>query len=260
MKQNKILLATILVVFVLAVIPIMSAAVLGPVLYAPLNYTNHTGTVTVNCTTIHEATNVTVWTNSSGGTMTQLGTLTNTSTNANTTTAWEGDVTITATNDGTNQNISCYADNGTVQSYSAETAATHIMLDTTDPLCSLVRLSRTIAWKDTQLITWTSSDAIELVSTAVTIDRPQDGSDMTYTDANRVLTLTSQDTKYLGDWTTTITGTDRPGNTCTETVTFKSYMPDGDIWEAGEPEKDKGKTLLLILIVCIVAYFIFKKK
>ena len=260
MKTNKILLATILAMFVLAVLPVMSATALSPIIYAPLNNTNHTDTVTVTCNVSHDAINVTAFTTADYGTTNvSLGALTNTSVMDNTSTEWSAEITLTSANDAAILNITCYADNGTDQAYSTSIGCRGIMFDSTDPACSLIRLHRTFAWKGIQKITWTSSDT-NLVSTAVTIDRPEDGSDMGYTDANKVLTLTSQDTKYIGDWTVTLLATDGATNTCTETVTFRSYLGDGEIWEPTVPKKDTGKTLLLIAIVAIVAWFIFKKK
>lgn len=262
-KTNGLFLATIFsLVLVLSVLPMMSAAVLGTVLYAPLNYTNHTGTITINCTTIHEATNVSVWYNSSAGVMAQLGSnLVNSTTNANTTTCWNGTIAITSAMDGTNYNFSCYADNGTDQTYSAEIAATQIMLDTTAPLCSITGDHKTFPWKGTIALTWTSSDVIELASTDVDVDGPEDQVTTSYTDTSRTLTLTSQDTKYVGDWTTNMTGTDRAGNTCTASYTFKSYLPGLDeVRIPVTPPTDGKRVLLLLLIVGAIVYFGFMKK
>lgn len=264
MKQNKILLTAILAMFVLAVLPVMSAANITSVwnilpATTAQNGTNATGSFTYNCTTAAmHITNVTVYANSSAGTMNALESFANASPDQ---TAWTGTVDIQAADDGLNQNLSCYANNATDGVYSDQKTCSAVTLDSTDPICSLVRLSKTIAWKGTQKITWSSSDATSLVSTAVYVDRPESGSTLSYTDTSRTLTLLSQDTKYLGDWTANITGTDRPGNTCTVEVTFKTYMPDG-VGEIGvpAPKKDTGKTLLLLLIVGIALYFIFKKK
>jgi len=269
-KQKNILLATILAIaFVMSMFVVLStisaADLTENLTWNPLggttNYTNHTGSFLFNCTTgIFRVHNVTVYTNSSAGVMTALQTFTNTTGNQ---TAWSGTVTITATNDGTLQNISCHPDNGTVvaAAYTQENLGKNVMLDTTDPVCNISRVHSTFAWKGTQELTWDSSDAIERVSTLVTIDRPGLGADLTYSDADRILTLTSQDTKYTGSWTATVLATDRAGNTDTDSVTFKSYMPDGAIDEGYLPvPKDNGKALLLILVVAAILYFVFKKK
>ena len=258
MKTNKILLATILAMFVLAVLPLMSAATTMDMPVAGGNYSTPLNiSVSVDTNGADNMTNVTCYYNATGGKATTW--LVEMLNDSHSDLIFE-DATIAI--DGLTElatyNISCAVYNLTTLNTTVSKAT--ITIDSTDPLCSLVRQSKTIDWKGTQLITWTSSDALSLVSTAVTIDRPEDGADMTYTDANRALTLLSQDTKYVGDWTVTMTGTDRPGNTCTETVTFKSNYGDGETWEPTAPKKDVGKTVLLLLIVGIVAYFIFKKK
>lgn len=257
-KQN-LLIATILVFTMLAVLPIMLAATTMSNPVAGGNYSDDlTTTVTVDPNGAFNMTNVTCYYNATGGAATTfLVEMTNSTPQD---LVFENTADISSFDETMTYNISCNIYNGTTLNQTISVAA--ITFDHTDPLCSLNRLHRTIAYKGTQKITWTSSDALSLVSTAVSIDRPEDGSTMSYTDANKVLTLTSQDTKYIGDWTVTITGTDRASNTCTDSVDFKSYLGDGEIWEAGEPapKKDTGKTLLLIAIVGIVVYFIFKKK
>jgi len=256
MEKQKIVLTTILVMFVLAVLPLVSAATMDPQIYAPLNSTNHTGSVTVNCTTEHEVTNVSIWYGIGSTAMVQLGSnLINSTTNDNSTTNWNGTITITAAMDGT-WNVSCKADNTSVL-WSPN--ATVIMFDTTDPVCSLVRQSSTIEWKGTQLITWTSTDT-NLVSTSVTIDGPEDQSTITDTDENKARTLTSQETKYVGDWTVTLLATDGATNTCTEEVTFKSTYGEGEIWEPTPTVPDTGKNLLLLIILGVVLWVIFGKK
>ena len=257
-KQNKLFLTAILAVFVLAVLPVMSAAttmdspVAGGNYSTPLNIS-----VSVDLNGAFNMTNVTCYYNATGGAATTF--LVEMLNDSHSDLIFEdATIAIDGLTEVATYNISCAVYNSTTLNTTVSKAT--ITFDSTDPVCSLIRQSKTIDWKGTQLITWTSSDALELVSTLVTIDRPEDGADMTYTDANRALTLLSQDTKYVGDWTVTITGTDRAGNTCTSSETFKSYLGDGEIWEPTAPKKDTGKTVLLIVIVGIVAYFIFKKK
>ncbi|KKK48099.1 hypothetical protein LCGC14_3148560, partial [marine sediment metagenome] len=169
-------------------------------------------------------------------------------------------IAITALTELATYNISCDVRNLTTLNTTVSKAT--ITIDSTDPLCSLVNLHDTFAWKGTQLLTWTSSDAVELVSTLVTIDRPEDGADLTDADANEARTLTSQETAYIGDWTVTILGTDRPGNTCTETVTFDSYLGDGvgEIGAVPAAPSDKGKIFLFAIVAAVALWFIFGKK
>jgi len=258
MKQNKILLATILAMFVLAVVPMMSAA---NTMDSPVTGGNYTGTlnisVSVDTNGADNMTNVSCHYNATGGPATTF--LAEILNDSHSDLIFENaSIVITGLTELATYNISCQIRNLTTLNATVSKAT--ITIDSTDPLCSLVRLSDTIEWKDTQLITWTNTDAVELVSTLVTIDRPEDGADLTDTDANDARTLTSQETKYVGDWTVTLLGTDRPGNTCTETVTFKSTYGDGEIWEAGEPSVDKGKNLLLLIILGVVLWVIFGKK
>jgi len=261
MEKNQRLLTIVLLGFVMLAlaVPLMSAATISPVLYAPVNYTNHTGTVTYNCTnTDFDVMNVTIYANSTAGTMTKLGsTVSNTSADQ---VVWEGSVAITSANDGINYNISCYMDNGTDQVYSTEIAATQIMLDTTAPKCNVSVLHPTIAYKGNQLITYYSSDAIERASTSLVIDGPGKYTTVTATGANGPLEFGSNDTKYVGSWALDLTVTDRAGNTCTDSVTFKSYMPDG-VGEIGaEPEGKDMKGILIIAGLAVLAYLYFGKK
>jgi hypothetical protein len=136
-----------------------------------------------------------------------------------------------------------------------------ITFDSTNPVCNITADHNIIPYKGTILLTWYSSDALSLISTSTTIDGPEDQTTITDTDTNDMRTLTSQDTKYIGDWAVAITGTDRAGNTCTDSLTFKSYLPDGE-WEAEPvtPPKDTGKLVLLLLVVGVILYFAFGKK
>ena len=262
MKQNKnnlLMLATIFVV--VASLSVVSAA--NPVLIVPTANTNYTTSFTFNATytNVTDVTdptdlNSTLYCNYSG-TFTEMAWTSFACTVAECTAT----VAITSAMDDTG--ITCNLTLGNLTDVVHDAAGeAGIMFDSTDPVCSLVRKSKSIAWKDTQLITWSSSDAIELVSTTVYVDRPEDGSTLSYTDTSRELTLTSQNTKDIGDWTANITATDRVGLTCTETVTFKSYLGDGEIWEAGEPVApvDKGKIFLFLIVAAVILWFVFGKK
>ena len=258
MKKQNILLATIFsVLAILLVLPVMSAAVMTSVINNPLNFTNHTGTMVANCTTsVHNVINVTFNGTNTAGVNSTIGIITNTTP---TQTAWySATMSVTGVTDGIDYNVSCFADNGTDQQVS--TWNKNITFDSTSPVCSLSRTHSKFAWKDTQLITWSATDAVSLVSTAVDVDGPEDQTTLQYTDTSRALTLTSQDTKYVGDWTANMTGTDRPGNTCTASATFKSYMPGEVDEEPTEPTDRAGKLLLLAIIVGIIWWISSKKK
>ncbi len=267
MKNKNIVLATSLlftIVLAILVVPVITAGVMVPVLTAPLNGTNHSGTMVATCTVANnQATNytlnVTFFANCTDGTATNftIGSIVNTTINQSVFT--KADMDISA-QDGVNYAISCMANNESHQVYSGDSNKT--TFDSTLPICNLTGDHKTIPWKGTILLTWFSSDALELISTSVKIDGPQDQETITDTDANDMRTLTSQETKYWGDWTVSIGARDRALNVCNETFTFRSYLPDGEIWEAGEPKApaDMGKTALLLLIVGVIAYFVFFNK
>ena len=260
MKNKNIALTISLLAIFLAILvaPMLNAAVLTSVVNDPLNYSNNSGTMVANCTTsAHNVLNVTFFANSSDGTATNftIGTIVNTS--AAQTNFYNAVMSVTA-QDGKAYNVTCYVDNSTDQLMS--NAQKGITFDSTNPSCSLTGDHNIIPYKGNILLTWTSSDALELISTSVVIDGPQDQTTVTDTDANEARTLTSQETKYFGDWTVNITGTDRADNTCIAYFNFSSYLPDGEIWEGPAAPVDTGKILLLLGIVGVIAYFVFFKK
>ena len=261
MQKQKLFLTTIFsIVAMLAILPgVMAITTID----SPVTYSNHTTTlnisVSVDMNDMDNMTNVTCYYNLSGGAATTfLVEITNSTPKD---LVFENSaVSITSLTDATTYNISCQVRNLTTLNTTVSNAS--IMLDSTSPLCSINGDHNNIPWKGIIEITWTSSDAIERVSTAVDIDGPQDQTTVSYTDANKVLDLLSQDTKYVGDWTTNMTVTDRAGNTCTASYTFKSYLPsiDGVAPVTPAEPRDKKGILLLLGIVGVVAYFIFKKK
>lgn len=254
MRKLNILITTLIL---LAVMPLIFAQTMtAPV--ANGNYTKSlTVTVTVTSNGANNMTNVTCYYNSSGGAATtQFLQILNDSL---ATTTFTGVGTLTT--EAITYNISCKIQNGTT--LNSTVSAAGITIDGTNPACSIKIKSPKIPYKGIQDVTWTSTDSLSLVSTLVTIDRPQSGADMTYTDANRVLTLLSTDTNYWGDWTATVLATDRSSNTCTTSATFKSYLPDGEIEEAYAQEEEAGANLkgwLIVIIIGVVAYLIFKDK
>jgi hypothetical protein len=269
--KNKLFLATMLVIVAMVlVVPMISAAGLtatwnGGTGYAT-NYTNATGTFLFNCTVTAKAvTNVTIYANSSSGVMNPLQSFVNTSANQ---AAWTGTVTITSADDGSNQNLTCYVRNATANAYSSEKGCWHVTLDSTDPTCSILAAHNTIAWKGNQVITTASADALLRKSTVTTIDGPGTQTSITDTSASRSIELGSNETNYIGTWTASILVTDSAGNTCTDSVTFKSYMPgDTPAEKQAEldaqltaSEKEKSKTWMLLIVIGVALWLIFKKK
>ena len=265
MKQN-LMIAILMTAILIGILPMVTPAA---TLVFPASYTNHTETMAINVTFINSSdivnpilANSTLYCNTSGTwsviTMTSFSCYSN----GNFTDAVPEECVATVDVDALTDTLSmaCNISLGNVSGVINATDSSpniEITIDSTDPICGLDLGHKHIAWKGIQQVEWTSSDALELMRTAVSIDGPEDQTTLSYTDANRDLTLTSQDTKYLGEWSVLITGYDRPGNTCTITETFKSYLPE-DLPDDIEIPKAPG--LLLIAIIAVVGYFIFIKK
>ena len=268
--KNKFLLSTSLlltIVLAILVIPMVSAA---NTLDSPVIYGNYSTTMNVSLSmdangAATNMSNVTCWFNASGGKITEKNSTTvfveiiNTS---KTQLIFEQAVTISGYAEVlAGYNISCDIYN--VTEANKTVSAGSITIDYTSPLCSLNGDHSLIPYKGTILLTWTSSDAFSALTTAVTIDGPQDQTTITDTDANDERTLSSQETKYFGDWEVTILATDQAANTCTAYYNFSSYLPDGVDWlEPGESKipKDTGKIVFGLIIVGVIVYFAFIKK
>jgi len=270
MEQKQRLMTVVLlgIVMLAGVIPFLSfvsaADLTENLTWNPLggttNYTNHTGSFSFNCTTgKFRVTNLTVYANSSAGIMNALQSFANTTKNQ---TAWTGTVTITAADDGTYQNLSCYPRNNTADptAYTAENLARDVILDTTAPKCNITILHPTIAYGGLQTITYYSSDALARRLTTLDIDGPGKQTLVSVTAQSRTIELTSNDTKYTGSWTVNMTVTDWSGNSCTDSATFKSYMPDGQGQIPSAPTGGNMKGILLIVGLAVLAYFVFGKK
>lgn len=260
MKKTNFLLATIFLVMLLTVLPLVNAAVTVDLPIADTNYTTEIDIYVQYENATDEMTdalsaNTTCYYNASG-TWATVGALSSFTINA---TGFTATIDIDALTDGTGISFNCSVSN--VSTLTVSDTINGIMFDSTDPLCTLTKDHRTMPWKGIQQVDWTSSDVIEWVSTSVNIDGPDTQTTLTYTDANRQLTLTSQDTKYIGDWTANITATDRAGNTCTDEVTWSTYLPDGDIQPGyGYEPPAKGNQLLLLIVVIAIIYFVFIRK
>jgi len=259
MENRNLLIAIFFLIAILMIVPLISAAGLTSTWNSKgatgLNYSNLTTSFTFNCTSSNKAvTNVTIYANKTTGVMNPLQSYANTSVAQ---TAWTGTVSIQAADDGSNQNLSCYVRNSTANAYSNEKGAWHVRLDSTSPGCNITILHPTIAWKGLQTITYASSDVLARRLTTVDINGPEDQTTTTVTAQSRTVELGSNDTKYTGSWTVNMTVTDWSGNSCTDSKTFKSYMPGKE--PPSEPTKDSS-TILIIIVLAIVAWFIFGRK
>lgn len=262
MEKNKNL---IFLVFLLAILVMTFANAAGVAnLVMPVsNYTNASGTLTVNCSATINTTvlsyNISIYYNLSGGeagkTATKLTTIWNSS---ETTQSFQETVSITSISSSSNVNISCYADNSTDQVYSA--AVKGNTFDSVSPTCSVIAEKKTFPYKGTMKLTWSITDDLSLVSNSAALDEPQSQTNLTLGAAVNETTLNSIQTSYIGDWLATTAGTDRSGNTCAASTTFKSYMPDG----VGEIGKVAGAVdyskITIVVIVVIALYFLFGRK
>src|SRR3990167_5784264 len=174
MEDKNLLIATVfLVMTVLVVFPLVNAAAISATwntLGGTGNYSNKSASFSFNCTTsAHTVTNVTVYANTTAGSMNPLESFANTSALQ---TALTGTVDIQAADDGNNQNLSCRAQNATDSAYSNEKTASRVSLDSTSPICNVTILHKTIAFKQGQLITYFSSDALARRATTLDVNGP----------------------------------------------------------------------------------------
>ncbi|MDO8661294.1 MAG: hypothetical protein Q7K43_05375, partial [Candidatus Woesearchaeota archaeon] len=261
MEKNEKIIATIFVgMLVLALLPVISAAALTVTIGAPANYTNASTSFSYSCTTsAARVKNISVYANSTAGVMNLLQVFTNVSALQ---TKWNGTVSIQAADDGSNQNISCYADNTTARTYSNEKGSWHVRLDSTNPSCNISVAHNNIAYKTLQTVTWASSDVTARRLTSVDVNGPGVQTTIQSTAASRTLDMGSNATKYSGSWVANMTVTDWSGNSCTSSTTFKSYMPDGVTAEeeAQQAATTQNNGAIWLLIGAVVLYFIFKKK
>jgi len=273
--KNKIVLTTILLLLVMAtvltVVPEASAAA-KVFLKSPKAGNNYTTTInfTANVSGLNPKSsfNVSLICDASGGKVTAadtwVKTVSNSTPNQNVTYA---STSITSVTDALAYNCSVFLDNASTAGQQWATAAMKITFDSTVPVCSMEALSNRIPYKGVIDLKWSATDALSLKTASTTIDGPQDQTTVTDTTAVTTRTLTSQETKYIGDWTVTLTGTDKAGNTCTASDTFKSYMPDGPGTPGYEEETTTGigslfqnKTLLLIVVIVAIYFLFFNKK
>ena len=259
-KDEKIIAIVFSVMAILLVMPMISAAAISAT-WNPTtvgNYSNLTTSFSYNCTVSnHKATNVTVYANKTTSVMNPLQSFANTSASQ---TAWTGTVSIQAADDGSNQNLTCKAQNATATAYSNEKTASRIRLDSTNPVCNITRLHSNVAFAGLQTVTWASSDVLARRLTSVDVNGPGKQTTMTSTAASRTLEMGSNETKYTGSWTANMTVTDWSGNSCTSSTTFKSYLPTGEVDEEPQAAGQGNNNLLLFIIGAIVLYLIFKKK
>ena len=218
----------IFVGLLLAMVFIIPGVMATTTLNVPVTGTNYT-TLTVNCTTDDVTAtdveyNVSIYYNVSGGaTGTLLNTITNTSADQ---TEFTASPSIEALADGTSYNMSCYADNGTDQAWSAGVVS--VGIDNTAPTYTFVfsKPDRADYKASTQYLTWTTADATSGVETvAVSVTSPNTDTCPTQSWTSTSGTNEQIDLDCAGTYTGEMTITDNAGNSVTTTDTFKVYVP-----------------------------------
>ncbi len=261
MNKNLLLIVSMVLVGLLFLMPTVLATV---EVIAPKNITNISGSVTFCCryennTDALNPLNLTAnvnWTYNLSGTDTAI-----TATSiACDDTHCNATVDTTSLTDGLElYTIKCVVSNATGTKNWSAVNTTKITIDNTDPTCTLLIDSVTIPWKGNQQVEWNTEDAISLISTAVTVDGPETQTTSSYTDAYRELDLTSQDTKYVGEWIIKVGARDRTFNSCNTSSNFTTYLPGDADWQKPTGPTNY-KTLLLIGGIALVIYLFTKKK
>lgn len=279
--ENRTLKLLLAIAFVMTFITFASAAVTyAGVLVSPIAGQNYSTTMTVNISSqLVNSTdyqyNATLWCNSSGGAshyadatfggMVKIVTITNKSTDTpGDRVEWLQikDRTTAGITQYNSYNCSGYTDNGTDQEWSlgAATATKRITIDYTAPSCSISAAHKTMAYKNLQEVIFSVSDNVELLNHSVYINGPE--SQVTLddlTDASRTWVLSSQDTKYVGDWLANVTAKDWSGNTCNAEATWKTYLGTSPVG-AAPTGGISTQAIIGIGIAIVLAYFLFAKK
>lgn len=267
-QKQKGILPLVLATALLLAFPLLSATT---TLVSPAANGNYTGTMLVNCTTdLANTMNASIIYNT-GGANTTLTTIANTSTGQ--TVFNSSAVSISGLTDGLSYNFFCRVTNET-SSQENSTVNTGITIDNTAPTCSFTYPYSTVASPGTEPLSWTSADALSLNNTNVTVTGPTGFTTLSYTTASATDTNVGSLT-LTGTYTATITAYDRPGNTCTKTVTWTVYNPgysssgSSGSSSSGSPGFSIGggnsthpstTTIIIVAVVIVGLVFLFKKK
>jgi len=282
--NKKVMLLIPVLIGIMFVLPLMSAAV---TLNNPVTKGNYTD-ITFNCTKlINDApintTNVTLWYNATGGT---VGTMLASSKINNDTTNdlsfYLSGISVSSLSDLTTYNFSCKADNGTSQVWSAGVGS--VTIDNTSPVTTLGLDSTNIYTRDSITIQWTATDATSGLSSVVTTITSPDSSrcpTLTYTDTNGKYALSDDKTVCPGVYTVLVTATDRAGNIdTTSTKTFKvtlaglsksgsntlggssksEFTQGSEISNNNLPLGENGTNIVILILILGSLWYFFKKK
>ena len=261
MKTNKYIGLGILLILSVLVLPGIMAAT---ALVSPTTGSNHTGTMTINCTTaVANAINVTIYYNATGGPSngdaTALITIVNTTDSQ--TEFVDAAVSISSLDDLATYNFSCYADGDTQELSASDNGV--ITIDNTAPVVNLEIPFGGAENSYGGVLDYRCSlaDAIDstLATQSFSVAHPS-GDTTTSTTLTRNYETFKQftDTDYEGDYVFTCSATDAAGNVGTSTLTVS-------ISELGVMQVKKGSSgsnsnmIWIIGGIVVVLYFVMKK-
>ncbi|MFA6073984.1 MAG: hypothetical protein WC758_07755 [Candidatus Woesearchaeota archaeon] len=277
MNKTNIVLSIFAMVLVLTLLPIVSSAVTyAGTMYSPVAGGNYSSTLTfaisaklVNSTTLQY--NATLVCNSSGGTASAFvgADIVKVVTITNKTSSPAGPlvsdlnktaISLASLTDLMTYNCSGYVDNGTDQEWAFMTTANLITKDATSPVCTVSVPLSNVPNQGSQVVTWSITDALSLVSSNQNITGPTGFTTLTSTNAVSSTEFSLQN--LVGSWSSDVLGTDRAGNTCLGTVDFTSYNNDygSNYIPPVTPGTDFKPILILAGIGAAIYFFIIKKK
>lgn len=248
----------LIVMITLAITPFMSA---DTQLFTPVSNSNLSGSVLFSCnTTMGNVVNMSIVQNLSG-TFSYIG-----SNVSNTTagqTSFNQTISTSAFTDSSAYTFYCVAYNVTAL-FENSTMNTGITVDNTAPVCSVSLAYPYIDYQGVQIITWSVTDSLGLVTNTQTITAPSSAGNLAYTVANSSsTTIKGTQTAYSGNWNASSYGVDRSGNTCSASKAFSSVVPNGNVQTTTGTSGTtpvNTRTLLIIGGIALLAYFLLKKK
>lgn len=257
MKKTNLVLPIFALVFVLA----LSVATSAVAWVTPVNQANLTGSVAVSVTYV----NVTDVTNPSsanstfywnGVAVSKSGFICASAT-CNATLALTG---LTDAIDGA-LNVSL----GNNSNIVAPMTKQIVTIDNTAPVCSVTLAYPSISYQGVQMITWSVTDALQLVTSTQTITAPSASGNLAYTVAGgSSTTIQGPQTAYSGNWNASDYGVDRAGNTCSASKAFSSYVPGNtqnqNTAGTGTSGTPNYKAIAVIGGLALIGYLLVKKK
>lgn len=282
MNNKKVMLLIPVIIGIMFVLPMLSAAVTVP---RPALNANLSGTFQVDCSYVN-GTDITspVIASSSfywNGTGSEVLFATRSGDIVNST---DFLVTLTTADAGIVDGvggIKCALGNSTSPRYANGTGS-KVTIDDTVPATTLSLETQNLQSRDSILIQWTATDATSGLNTVVTTVTSPDASrcpTKTYTDTNGKYALSDDLTVCSGEYTVLVTATDYTGNIGTSTSTFKvsssgltkigsntlggtqkSQFSQGQEINSTLPLGETGTNIAILVILGCAVYLFFKRK